>query len=76
MDPGVALAQLLHSETGGDSPVLLGHEQIQQLAGQRAQGLPVDQLHFSPLGAIHHLGMETQRLLGISLGIQRADLIK
>ncbi len=58
MDSQVMLAQQLHFETTGDVLLLLGHEQTQNLGGQRAQRLPVDQLHFPTLRAIHHLEVE------------------
>lgn len=61
VDHEVALAQRVHPEAVADVAVLLGHEQVQHLGGQRSQRLPVDQLQLTTLGAVHHLnaGRET-----------------
>lgn len=63
MDHVVTLAQHVHSEAVGDLPVLLGHEQIQDLGGQQSQRFPVDQLQLTALGAIHHLKIQREILI-------------
>lgn len=62
MDREVTLTQQVHSETGGDLPVLLGHEEIQHLGGQQTQRLSVDQLQLTTFAAIHHLKIEREIL--------------
>lgn len=70
----VALTQQVHSETAGDLPVLLGHEEIQHLGGQQTQRLSVDELQLTTVEAIHHLKIERETLF-TTLGATDLEVI-